>query len=93
MDDGSISLILHRYSSFQRQPGSTASCPPPGAWLNPEWITSRASVLLQTRETMDPPYLTYDQNPDRLAWAINVHMPDGTTQVIFVAGEYAYRKE
>ena len=41
---------------------------------------------------MEHPYLTYDQNPDRLAWVVNVRAPSGATRVILVAGEYAYEK-
>ena len=88
----SPSLILLRYASFQRRPGSTAGCPPSDTWLNPQQIMAQAAKLLQPGETMEPPHLTYDQNPDRLAWAVNVRAPDGSTRVIFVAGEYAYQK-
>ena len=88
----SPTLILLRYASFQRRPGSTAGCPPSDTWLSPKQIMAQAAKLLQPGETMEPPLLTYDKNPDRLAWAVNVRAPDGATRVIFVAGEYAYQK-
>lgn len=85
-------VTLHRYSSFQKQSGSTAGCPTSDVWLSSQQIMARASNLLQPGETLESLYLTYDNNPDRLAWATQVHLPDGATQVIYVAGEYAYRK-
>ena len=89
----SSALTLLRYASFlQRRPGSIAGCPSSETWLNPDQIVARANTLAQLGDTMEPPYLTYDQSPDRLAWAVNVRAPSGATRVIFVAGEYAYQK-
>lgn len=88
----SSALALLRYASFQRHPGSIAGCPSSETWLNPDQIMARANTLAQPGDTMEHPYLTYDQNPDRLAWAVNVRAPSGATRVILVAGEYAYQK-
>jgi hypothetical protein len=86
-------LTLQRYASFLRRPGSIEGSPLAGTWLDPEQITARASTLLQPGETAELLHMTYDRNPDRLAWQVNVRAPEGVTRTIFVAGEYVYQKK
>lgn len=53
-------------------------------------------VLLAAQRALDPserpgiPFLSYDGNPDRLAWAVPVDGPSGPA-TIFIAGGVAWR--
>jgi hypothetical protein len=83
-------LGLLRYSSFQRQPGSSQGSPPRADWLDPERIRARAAEKLRPGEAAGDPYLTFDANPSRLVWAVPVVGAAAEGREIFVAGETVY---
>lgn len=86
-------LSVHGYSSFQRRPDSLDGCPDATSWLDPEKVLERARSLSSAGDTLEPPVLSYDQNPDRLAWAVTTKRQSGKSDTIYVAGEYVYVKE
>jgi hypothetical protein len=83
-------LTLLRYSSFQRRPGSLEGAPAKADWLDPGRIRKRAVEKLRPGEAAGDPYLTFDANPSRLAWAVPVVGAAGEGREIFVAGETVY---
>jgi hypothetical protein len=60
------------------------------SWVDPGAIAEVASGALQAGETLGTPFLTYDRNPDRLAWRVPVGGPAGSGAVM-VAGGVAWR--
>jgi hypothetical protein len=79
-----------RYSSFQHRAGELANCPAAADWLDPHQIQLRAEVQRKTNETSSKPFLTYDQTPDRLVWAVPLINPDGEVRLVYVVGETVY---
>src|SRR5262249_47946884 len=63
-------LTFRRYSTFQRHPPSLDGCPQVADWLDRPRILDRAHSQATAGEQLAEPFLTYDQSPDRLAWAI-----------------------
>jgi len=74
---------LMRFSSF--------AAPPPAAdWLDAKTIIRRARAGQRPGETPGPPFLTYDRNPDRLAWGVIFTDASGSERLVFVAGDAVY---
>jgi hypothetical protein len=86
-----VDLTFRRYSSFQRRPPDLEGCPRRDDWLDPARILDLARAQAAPGERLAEPFLTYDQNPDRLAWAVQATDREGRESTIYVAGEYAYR--
>lgn len=82
---------FRRYASFQRFPPSLEGCPAAADWLDPSRILERARSKAKASERLEDPFLTYDQNPDRLAWAVPATDRQGTRSTILVAGEFVFR--
>jgi len=80
-----------RFASFQRRAGTLDGCPPVADWFDPPTIRERAEALAGAGERLGTLVLTYDGNPDRLAWAVETTSPAGERSRILVAGAYAYR--
>jgi hypothetical protein len=83
-------LVLRRYSTFLSRPDALESCPLAAAWVDPKSVLVRAQALLQPGEEAGTPYLSFDQSPDRLAWAVPITSSSGVQRMIYVAGDYAY---
>jgi hypothetical protein len=81
---------LLRYASFQRDPGTVDTCPAAASWLDPATVQSRAATIAMNDETLSSPFLTYDTEVTRLAWAVKATRPDGKSRLIWVAGDYVY---
>jgi hypothetical protein len=79
-------LRLHRYSSFQRMPGSMAGCPPAEAWLDRSAIRERASAAAGGDEVGEPVF-GYHGSRDRLAWRVPVA---GRSATVYVVGDEVY---
>ena len=74
---------LMRFSSF--------AAPPPAAdWLDARTILRRARAGQRPGETPGRPFLTYDRNPDRLAWGVIFTDASGAERLVFVAGDTVY---
>lgn len=83
--------VFRRYASFQRYPPSLEGCPALADWLDRSRIADRARSKAKPGEELAEPFLTYDQNPDRLAWAVRATDRKGNSATIWVAGEFVYR--
>ena len=83
-------LVMRRHASFLRRPGSLEGAPPAASWLEPERIRARARELVGEDVRLGEPVLTYDANPDRIAWAVPV---ESSPRAVFVAGDYAWVAE
>ncbi|MGH2689256.1 MAG: hypothetical protein ACRDKW_10690 [Actinomycetota bacterium] len=83
-------LRLLRYASFQRQPGSLEGCPDASLWTDAEAVRSRAAVRARPGESPQRTFLTYDGNPSRLAWAVELTGPGGEHRTVMVAGDHVY---
>ena len=79
-------LEPRRVSTFQRSPDSLTGCPPAASWLDPDVIRQRAEAALRPGESAAKPYLSFDQTPARLAWAVPVTSPEGHARTLLVAG-------
>lgn len=74
---------LMRFSSF--------AVPPPAAdWLDAKTVLRRARAAQRPGETPGRPFLTYDRNPDRLAWGVIFTDATGAERLVFVAGDAVY---
>jgi hypothetical protein len=80
-------LGLHRYSTFQRTPGSASECPPAATWLDPDTIRERARAALAESDQLEQPILSYHGNRDRLAWRVPVANRRAS---IYVIGDEVY---
>jgi hypothetical protein len=74
---------LMRFSSF-------ATPPPAADWLDAKTVLRRARTGQRPGETPGRPFLTYDRNPDRLAWGVIFTDASGAERLVFVAGETVY---
>lgn len=81
-----------RYSTFQRDPGSTKGCPPRGSWLVPEQVLACARRVVAGKP-VEAPVLTYDRNPSRIVWRVGIRGAEGKEHLVYVAGGYAYSAE
>jgi hypothetical protein len=83
-------LTFHRFSSFQRRPGSLEGCPPVADWLDPARIQEKARARAEAGDHLAEPFLSYDRNPDRLAWVVRAVDDQGREKALFVAGDTVY---
>jgi hypothetical protein len=74
------------FSAFPRRGARFDDCPLAADWLDAGRIAARAEPLRRRDETAAPPFLSYDGTPERLAWAVSLTRPDGSTRIVFVAG-------
>jgi hypothetical protein len=81
-----------RYSTFQRRPDSLEGCPDSADWLDRARIQSRAAGALGSGESLGEPYLTFDQHPSRLVWAVPVESERDGKREILVAGDFVYER-
>jgi hypothetical protein len=58
--------------------------------LNARTILRRARAGQRPGETPGRPFLTYDRNPDRLAWGVIFTDASGAERLVFVAGDTVY---
>jgi hypothetical protein len=79
-------LVLKKYSSFQRHEESLDGCPLAKLWIDAKSIRHRIDEKIRQDEKVHEPFLTYDKSPSRLAWAIVLEAPDGTSRILYVAG-------
>lgn len=91
---GFLQLDLHgrlrRYSSFQRRSETLDDCPLAKDWLDHETILRLARSRFDPDAVLSKPVLSYDKNPDKIAWRIEVASQSGQVSTIFIAGNYAY---
>lgn len=83
-------LTLLRYSSFQRHEGKLDGCPLKKSWLDSTTIKQRAVEGLRPGERVVDVYLSYDREPSRLAWAVQLDTPYGVGRTLFVAGDVVW---
>lgn len=79
-----------RFSTFMRTQGELNNCPLSASWLDSETIQRAANKKLRRDEHPGEPFLTYDNYPDRLVWAVPVVRGDKVRGVIYVAGGFVY---
>jgi hypothetical protein len=84
------SLVPLRVSSFQRHPQDYDHCPDLADWIDLERIAARAASLARQGERLSAPTLSFDGNPDRLAWRVEAKSSSGKTRRLFVAGTAVY---
>jgi hypothetical protein len=80
-------LTLLRYASFQRHEGSPDGCPTTKSWVDIAAIRQRVEGELRPGERVLDTFLSYDREPSRLAWTVQVDTPDGAGRTLFVAGD------
>lgn len=85
-------LMLLGYSSFQRQKNSIDECPNAKSWLDPDTVLKRAKSAALPGAHLEQPFLSYDQNSDRIAWAVRTTDEQDEDKLIYVAGEFVYLK-
>lgn len=76
---------FHRSATFA--PGAKVRT---SDWLDAATIRKRARTQVEPEEDLSEPVLSYDGNPDRLAWLLVATRPDGRTRRVFVAGTSAW---
>ena len=77
---------LLRYSTFQRHDDSLDGCPPAASWLDRAAILARLHEKKRPDETVGPLFPSYDQTPERLAWATVLTAAHGTTRTLYASG-------
>ena len=83
-------LTFMRYSSFQRQEDSLEGCPAAELWIDTNAIQRQVANNVRPGEQARELFLTYDGAPSRLAWAVVLESPDGTTRTVHVAGNVVW---
>ena len=83
-------LFARRYASFQKRDGSLEGCPPVLDWVDHETVRRKAARHVGLNVVMGEPYLSYDNYPSRLAWAVPVRSANGSSRVVFVAGDAVF---
>jgi hypothetical protein len=86
------SLVPMRVSWFQRSPRDYEYCPDIADWTDIHRIAARAASVARQGEQLSAPLLTYDGNPDRVAWMVEAKSTSGETRRLFVAGTAVYEK-
>lgn len=85
---------FRRYASFHGTTATALGCPPAADWLDHGVIEKRARRVVGADVRLEAPVLTYDRNPDRLAWALRATPAEGGRSIIvFVAGTEAWRAD
>jgi hypothetical protein len=77
---------FRRYASLRRGTGANEPAPKAADWLDTATIIRRAATLVEPGETPGAPELSYDRNPDRLAWVVRATRTDGRYRTIYVTG-------
>jgi len=83
------SHVLTGVSFLPHRPGQPGEFPPAADWLDADTVRARAAALAGPGETAGTPMLSFDDSPDRLAWAVPLRR-DGGRRWVFVAGEAAW---
>lgn len=83
-------MSFHRYSAFGNGRIGDGDHPTAREWLDAEAITERARELLGEDFELRKPFLSYDRNPDRLAWLVRASDRAGQEVIVFVAGSSAW---
>jgi hypothetical protein len=86
------SLAPMRVSSFQRHPQDFEHCPDLVDWTDIKRIAVRAASIARQGENLSTPMLTFDGNPNRLAWSVEAKSSSGKTRRLFVAGTAVYEE-
>jgi hypothetical protein len=85
-------LVLMRYASFWRGESGFKSCPDSASWLDSSRIMEKARRIARPSESLGEPYLSYDKNPSRIAWAVTTRDTGDVEDIIFVVGDPAFRR-
>ena len=56
-------------------------------------VLSRARERSGADLEFGQPFLSFDMNPDRIAWVVPATGPDGTGRRVFVAGEAVFERD
>jgi hypothetical protein len=73
-------LVFRRYASFGER------APPAAEWLEPETAAARVLPRLAPGEGVEEVFLSYDSNPDRIAWRVRTQGGEGSRRTFVVAG-------
>lgn len=73
-------LVFRRYASFGER------APPADEWLEPETAAARVLPRLAPGEEVEELFLSYDSNPDRIAWRVRTQGGEGPGRTFVVAG-------
>ena len=77
-------------SRFSHSLPDFADCPDVADWTDHARIRELASTMTKPDEQLSVPVLSFDQNPSRLAWRVEVTSPTGAKRTLFVAGTAVY---
>lgn len=80
-------LRFRRYSSF------AGAEPAAKDWLESSVVLSRARERSGADFEFGQPFLSFDMNPDRIAWVVPATGPDGAGRRVFVAGEAVFERD
>ena len=80
-------LRFRRYASF------AGAEPAAKDWLESSAVLSRARERSRADLELGQPFLSFDMNPDRIAWVVPATEPDGTGRRVFVAGEAVFERD
>lgn len=78
------------YYSFQRNKNNIEECPNAQSWLDKEYIKSQAKTKVSSDDTLSEPVFTFDKNPSRFVWLVNVKTKNGEKRKIFLTGDFLY---
>jgi hypothetical protein len=79
-------LRFRRYSSFAgREPAAKD-------WLESSVVLSLARERSGADLEFGVPFLSFDMNPDRIAWVVPATGPDGSGRRVFVAGDQVFER-
>lgn len=73
-------LVFRRYASFGER------APPAEEWLEPETAAARVLPRLAPGEEVEELFLSYDSNPDRIAWRVRTRGDEDRRRTFVVAG-------
>ncbi len=79
-------LRFRRYSSFAGHE------PPAEDWLESSVVLARAREQAGADLELGQPFLSYDANPDRIAWVVPATGSGGTKRHLFVAGGEVFER-
>lgn len=79
-----------KFTSFCSELSDIDACPLSTVWLNPRSIVETASEFFPELTNVNEMFLSFDDNPDRLAWRLIGQDADGKPMTIFVAGLTAF---
>lgn len=83
-------LIFLRYTTFQRRPDSLDNCPDVKKWLDIETIKDVVKTKVNADEEIFQPYLSFNKNISRIAWAVETVNQKGEKRLFFVTGDYVF---